>query len=197
MARFTRHEQLVEFVRLVEKMRQNSLIRDGRLQKVKANFKLSKDGVILAIIDAAGAELDMERFDALCMNFRQTIMEKEAINVKAILKTLLACSPYNQREKIETAQLNWETALTSDSNLMKNDTEFFSLQEILDYQFYGGKFHTDKEKSEFVRLWGDLLTAEFVMIVHYLINWILQIGILAKTAIDDKWTTVIHDSSRP
>lgn len=189
MPEYTDRELIIEFDALIEKMKANSLIQNGKLQKIHVNHGFNEQGPFFRILDSQNEPMDLEKFDSLTMAFRQTVMPSEPVNLSNVLSILIKYAPSEKRDNLERFKTNWEAKLASNSRLIESDNKQYSIITVLRMQLYGGMFHTDKAKRQFVKNWGNMLKGEFVLIVHELSAWVFKVGITAKRALEEQWIT--------
>lgn len=192
MARKQKHNysdrELIElFVERVEKLRNNSLIREGRLERLTFDFFSDPEDRRFEILDASGVPLNSESFDSLVMAFRLMYLPDEPTNMRTVRKVLRSHCPPERLQTLETFGKNWNRALEEHTHLHQANGKFVTLDELLKNYLHGVMFHSDKEKREFLNKWGRFSQAQFVFAVNFLLPYIFWLGDIAKQALEQQW----------
>jgi hypothetical protein len=188
---YSDYERVELFLERVNKLKNNSLVREGKLKRVSSWSKFDEaTGYRHELLDIDDKPLDMESFEALVAAFRLIYMEKEPTYIEKIYTIVYDALPSHERLNIQYFWQNWQQALEEDSHLSAEDGNFIKLDKVLKNWLYGELFHSDKDKREFVKKWGKTLEAEAVFIINFLCHYVFWLGSFVEEAMDKKLLTL-------
>lgn len=186
--KYSDRELLELFVEHVDKLKRNSLIREGRLKRVSfmSMYEEGK-GSWYELRDVNGDLIDMERFEALVVTFRLFYMEGGDTNIRKICDVAYKCIASERRETVANFRQSWNVALNEDTHLMSASGGFESIDTVLRNYLNGKVFHSDKEKRNFVKRWGEPLVGETVFIINFLRPLIIWFGDFVTEGLQKDW----------
>jgi len=185
--RYSDRERVELFLERAEKLRNNSLIRLGRMKAVRfmSNYEEHK-GAWFDLLGARNEPLNMESFEALVATFRLIYMKKEPTHIEKVYDAVVRSLPAAHYYEIEHFKENWQRALQESSHFAAGDGDFIPLDEVLNNWLYGEVFHSDKDKRKFVKVWGKHLEAEVVFIVNFLCRYNFWLEDYFRERIDER-----------
>lgn len=186
--KYSDRELLELFVEHVDKLKGNSLIREGRLKRVSfmSMYEEGKDSWY-ELRDVNGDLIDMERFEALIVSFRLFYMEGGDTNIRKICDVAYQYITRERREAVANFRQSWNVALKEDTHLRSASGGFESIDTVLRNYLNGEIFHSDKEKRDFVKRWGEPLVGETVFIINFLRPLIIWFGDFVSEGLQNDW----------
>lgn len=188
---YSDQEQLELFLECVQELKNNSLIQQEKLKRVSFLSKYDeKLGHWYELLDVNNDPLNLESFNFLIMTFRLMYMDGEPTNIRTIRNIVRQYTPMDRLEWVDNFGRKWNNALQEESHIVNEEGGFLKLDKVLDNWFYGKRFHSDKEKRDFVKHWGKPLEAEVVFIINYLCVLVFDLGDFVVQALEEKWLEI-------
>lgn len=182
---YSNFERVELFLERVEKLKNNSLIRDEKLKRVSFWSKYDEEkGHWFELLGTNNEPINMESFEALIATFRLIYMQKEPTHIEKVYTVVYDSIQLDKRHKVQSFKQNWQRALEENSHLVAEGGEFIKLDDVLKNWLYGELFHSDKRKRKFVKKWGKPLEAEVVFIINFLCPYIFWLGDFIQDGLD-------------